>query len=205
MQKSLGLKHVDVSNLRKIRILCSLLEDRLCLVGLEGVGLQISCGLAKICCNLQSCHTACLLIYMSLKALSRLDHYAEINGLGERAVIRCNAGHIDNTLLEANDTANRYNGHTIQGMGPSGTNRRCNLTDHAREDLSTGYLYTRLDNILNRCNTGGLTRMSDLKMAADELIVLKYQFLHFFLIYIKNVVLHFCLVCKLDIVDFDLT
>ena len=119
VEKSLRLKHVDISNLREIRVHCCLLENRLCLKCLQSIRLYISSGLSEVCRNFQSCHSSGFLIYVCLKSFLRFDYYTEIYGLGKRAIIRCRPAHVNDTFLESDNPSNGNNAASVQRMRSS--------------------------------------------------------------------------------------
>ena len=141
---------------------------------------------------------------MGLQTFLGLDDNAQVNGLGEGAVISCHTAHVDDTFLEADDTADSNNGHALQSMGTAGTDLGRNLTDHAGEHLTAADLHAGLNNVLNRGNTGTFAGSGNIQTALDELVILQNQRFYFCLVDIQHMIFDVGLFCKLNIIDFKL-
>ena len=141
---------------------------------------------------------------MGLQAFLGLDNDAQVNGLGEGAVIGCHTAHVDDAFLEADDPADGDNGHALQSVGTAGTDLGRDLTDDAGEHLTAADLYAGLDNVLNGGDTGAFAGSGDIQTALDELVILQNQRLYFCLVDIQHMIFDVRLFCKLNIIDFKL-
>ena len=137
VEKSLGLEHVDVGDLRELRIGLHRFGEAGQLVGLGRVDMRsgLPGGFGDVERGAEAGHAAGLLVLVGFEAFDGLEYEDGVHRLRERRVVGSGALHVDDAFLESDDAAAGEDGGAFEDEGLSASDG-LNVAQHAGEYLA---------------------------------------------------------------------
>ena len=201
MEKPLALQHLHIGNSGELRIFLQSLLDGACLIYFCLIRCQAAGKFPNVGRHSESGKSDCLLIVMLFDIINRLAHHHQVECLGEGCVLCSRPCHVDNAFLEADNASRCHYSHALECVCLSASH--CvYLGDHSREYASSSFhFYSGLDHVLHRCDADRLARAGNVKRHSLDLLIFQSCLFQLLLCYIKDTVLNFALIRKLDILD----
>ena len=180
VQQALGLQHVDISHAGQVGILLDTFLDAQSLELSGLIGGDVAADLTDKGGGTQAGQTNSTLVLMLvvLIAVLGLSNNNQVVQLAEGSVLGAGAGHVDDTLLEADDLTGSDDGHAAQDMGLTGTDG-INLGDDAGEHTAGAFdLHAGLNDVLDGSDAHALAGLGDVELEVRNPILHVVLFIH---------------------------